>query len=369
LRRHEPALWQRTRWLLSGTGYIVYRLTGLPSLDVYDAGLYAPLFDPQTLDWNPDLADLLAPASRLPPITWSCTIAGRVTQAAAQVTGLAAGTPVITGMADAAAEALSAGLAQVGDMMVMYGSSIFFILKTDRLHQSRRFWPARFLEPQSYVVAGGMSTAGSLTRWFRDQLAAPEWQAEQAGSPNAYAALAALAATSPPGARGLIALPYFAGERTPLHDADARGVFFGLTLSHTRGDLYRALLEEVGYGIRHNLDALCEEGMVGQRILAVGGGVHNPLWMEMVSTIAGIEQHLPAQTMGAAYGDAMLAAVGVGFFPDTTSATQWVQSTQVIQPQPAHQPYYDRLYILYRQLYPQTADLMHQLSHLQRSDP
>ena len=237
-----------------------------------------------------------------------------------RLTGLAAGTPVITGTADAAAEAISAGLANPGDLMVMYGSSIFFILKTDRLYNSPHFWGTRFLEPDTYAVAGGMSTAGSLTRWFRDNFAAGEVAAESAGGENAYAALAELAAASPPGARGLVALPYFAGERTPIFDPDAKGLLVGLTLSHTRGDVYRALLESVGYGIRHNLDAMRAEGMAPARILAVGGGTLNRAWMQMVSDIAGIEQHIPAQQIGAAYGDAFLAGVGIGMFGGTRDA-------------------------------------------------
>lgn len=367
LRKHEPGVWRATRLLLSGTGYVVYKLTGAATLDFYDAGAYAPLFDVRTLSWNQDLADLVAPASLLPRVTWTCEVAGRVTATAARETGLAAGTPVITGTADAAAEAISAGLTRVGDMMVMYGSSIFFILKTDRLYDSRRFWGTRFLEPETYAVAGGMSTAGSLTRWFRDQLGQPEVATEAAGGPNAYASLAALAASAPPGANGLLMLPYFAGERTPLHDPDARGVVAGLTLGTTRADLYRALLEAVGYGIRHNIDAMREEGISAQRILAVGGGAQNLAWMEMVSSSAGIEQHIPRQQIGAAYGDAMLAAVGVGFFPGTAAATKWVESARVVRPNAAMRAVYEQYYPHYRALYEATASTLHALSDLQRA--
>jgi xylulokinase len=367
LRKHEPEVWRATRLLLSGTGYVVYRLTGAATLDIYDAGAYAPLFDVRTCAWNPELAELVAPTDILPRVTWTCEVAGYVTPAAARQTGLAAGTPVITGTADAAAEAISAGLAAVGDMMVMYGSSIFFILKTARLHDSRRFWATRFLEPETYAVAGGMSTAGSLTRWFRDVLGQPEVAGEAAGGPNAYAALAELAASAPPGANGLLMLPYFAGERTPLHDPDARGVIAGLTLGTTRADLYRALLEAVGYGIRHNIDAMRAEGITAQRILAVGGGTQNPLWMQMVSSSAGVEQHIPRQQIGAAYGDAMLAAVGVGVFPSTAAAAKWVESERVVRPDETMRAVYEQYYPHYRALYEATASTVHALSDLQRA--
>ena len=185
--------------LLSAEGYLVYRLTGEATLDIYDAGAYAPLFDVQTLTWNRDLAEIIAAPELLPRLTWTCAIAGAVTREASGITGLAAGTPIITGTADAAAEAISAGLARQGDLMVMYGSSIFFILRTNDLHHSRQFWGTRFLEPGSYAVAGGMSTAGSLTRWFRDNFAPEEMAAETAGGRNAYVALAELAAAAPRG--------------------------------------------------------------------------------------------------------------------------------------------------------------------------
>jgi len=364
LRKHEPAVWAKTHLLLGGAGYLVYCLTGEAVLDIYDAGAYAPLFDMQACAWNPTMAERLAPLERLPRLTWTCEIAGRVTADASALTGLAAGTPVITGTADAAAEALSAGLANPGDLMVMYGSSIFFILKTDRLYNSRQFWGTRFLEPHTYAVAGGMSTAGSLTRWFRDNFAPREVAAESAGEANAYHALAELAAASPPGANGLVALPYFAGERTPIFDPDAKGLLIGLTLSHTRGDVYRALLESVGYGIRHNLDAMRAEGMSPARILAVGGGTLNRAWMQMVSDIAGIEQHIPAQQIGAAYGDAFLAGIGIGLFESTRDAGRWVQMQEVVRPAASRHALYSQYYEVYRALYRETAGSMHQLGKL-----
>jgi xylulokinase len=358
LRKHEPEVWGKTLLILGGAGYIVYKLTGEAVIDVYDAATYAPLFDLSTLKWNPEMAGPIAPLDRLPRVTWTSEIAGRVRAAASRETGLAEGTPVIAGTADAAAEAISAGLVRTGDMMVMYGSSIFFILKTGRIAPSRRFWSGPFLEPGAYAVAGGMSTAGSVLRWFRDQFAREELKVEAEGGESAYAALAALARESPPGAKGLIALPYFAGERTPLHDPAARGVLFGLGLEHTRADVYRALLEGVGHGIRHNLEAMAEEGGAAKRILAVGGGTLNRAWMQIVSDIAGIEQQIPEQRIGAAYGDAFLAGAGVGLFRSTADVGAWVKIGECVRPDPEARRIYDRSYRIYRELYTRTAGLM-----------
>lgn len=367
VRRHEPDIWARARLILSAEGYVVWKLTGEAAIDVYDVGAYAPLFDTRSGAWDAAFDELVAPVEKQARVTWACDIAGHVTPHAAEETGLAVGTPVITGTADAAAEAISAGLGAVGDMMIMYGSSIFFIVRTDHAPASRRFWGGPFLEPGTFSLAGGMSTAGSLTRWFRDTLGQIEVDAEARGGPNAYAALAALAASSPPGANGLIALPYFAGERTPLHDPAARGLWLGLTLATTRADLFRAVLEAVGFGIRHNVEVMGEEGVTATRVLAVGGGTANLPWMQMVSDITGIRQHIPAQQIGASYGDAMMAAVGIGHFASTAEASAWVRPGRVIVPNPANCSLYDDYYAIYRALYAQTIEAQHALSRLARA--
>jgi xylulokinase len=353
IRRHEPDLWSRTHRVVNGSGFLLHRLTGAATLDVYDAAAgFAPFVDAENCRWTPDTETWMSPGGKLPRITWTCDIAGRVTHEGAGISGLAEGTPVITGTADAAAEAVSAGLARAGDMMVMYGSSTFFILRAGAGCTAPHFWCAPFLEPGTSVVTGGMSTSGSLTRWFRDRFARREIGLEKQGGESAYASLAAEAANSPRGANGLVVLPYFSGERTPIHDPHATGAVYGLRLTHTRADLYRALLESVGYGIRHNIEVMRDEGAQATRILAVGGGTANPLWMQIVSDIAGIEQCLPEQRIGASYGDAFLAGVGIGMFPGISSVSKWVRIARTVQPDPAAQARYEPLYRTYRALYP-----------------
>jgi xylulokinase len=358
IRRHEPEVWARTRWILNGSGYLNLRLTGARTIDIYDASIFAPFFNAGTGGWSKDLAPLVAPVEMMPEPTWTSALMGRVTREAARETGLATGTPVITGTADAAAEAVSAGLAGPGDMMVMYGSSTFFILRTEGLMAPEGFWASRFLEKDAFVVAGGTATAGSLTRWFRDNFGGEERDNERSGGANAYSALSQLTDSSPPGARGVVVLPYFSGERTPLNDPHARGMIFGLTLGHTRADVYRAVLESVGFSIRHNIEALQAVGCRASRILAVGGGTRNPAWMRIVSDIAGIEQIIPAHQIGASYGDAFLAGIGVGMFGGTSEARRWVRPGETVHPDPANRPVYDAAYLLYRELYTRTAELM-----------
>ena len=364
IRRNEPEVWSKTHLVVNGSGFLLYRLTGETAIDLYDAVSFAPFVDYEHGCYTADLSKYVAPLERLPRLTWTCEIAGRISPEGARLSGLAEGTPIITGTADAAAEAISAGLTDLGDMMVMYGSSIFFILRTPQVYTTPHFWGAPFLEPGTYALAGGMSTSGSLTRWFRDRFAPLEVQAEKTGDRNAYTALARLASGSPIGGNGLVVLPYFAGERTPLLDPDAKGVVFGLELRHTRGDIYRAVLESVGFGIRHNIDKMREEGAHPKRILAVGGGTYNPLWMQIVSDIANIEQHIPEQQIGASYGDAFLAGIGVGCFSSTAEAARWVKIKQVIKPNPEAHKKYEEYYLIYRELYTSTRHLMQRLTGL-----
>ena len=362
IRNHEPEIYQKTRWFLTSEAYLVHKLTGKASIDIYTAGGYAPLYDVRSREWISEVAELITPLERLPKAYWSYEIVGEVTAEAAQETGLAEGTPVVAGTTDAAAEAVSAGVAEFGDMMLMFGSSIFFIMKTAELIKTQSFWSSNFLEEGSFAFLGGMSTSGSLTTWFRDQLAHYEIEKEKEGGENAYAVLASLASTSPIGSNGLIALPYFEGERTPLHDPKAKGVWFGLSLKHTKGDIYRAILEGVAFGIRHNVEVMGEEGVQPARILAVGGGTKNPLWLQIVADVCNIDLVVPEQQIGASYGDAFLAATGVGLFKDLSEIKQWVRIKETIHPNLESRKLYEINYQIFRDLYASTKHIMHRLS-------
>lgn len=362
IRNHEPEVYEKTRWFLTSEAYLVYKLTGVASIDIYTAGGYAPLFDVHSHGWLEEAARLITPADRLPKAYWSHEVVGEVTAEAARETGLAQGTPVVAGTTDAAAEAISAGVADFGDLMLMFGSSIFFIMKTSRLVPTEHFWSAVFLEAGAYAFLGGMSTSGSLTTWFRDQLGRYEVEQEKAGGENAFAALARQAAASPPASNGLICLPYFEGERTPLHDPKARGMWFGLSLKHTQGDLYRSILEGVAFGIRHNFEVMEQEGVRPERILAVGGGTKNPLWLQIVADVCNLELGVPEQQIGASYGDAFLAGVGVGMFKNLSEIRRWVKIKDTLKPDPKRGAAYETNYQIFRQLYTSTKPLMHRLT-------
>lgn len=365
MRRHEPEVFAAAHQFIASSSYMVYRLTGEFVMDYHTASYYNPLFDLQNLRWDPRFAGPIVELERLPRLLWSDEIAGTVLGEAAAETGLKIGTPVTAGTIDAAAEAVSVGVIDPGDMMVMYGTTMFFIHVTDDPVPDPRMWSTAFALPGRYSIDGGMSTTGALTRWFRDQFGREELAAEAAGGPNAYAALADAASVISPGADGIICLPYFAGERTPINDPDARGVFAGLTLSHTKAHLYRACLEATAYGVRHNLETMSAMGAPPERLVAVGGGAKNPLWMQIVSDIAGLPQDVPEKTIGASYGDAFLAGLATGIVPGIDQLQQeWVSLAMRLQPDPDLRPVYDAYYDVYRRLYESAKPELHALARL-----
>ncbi len=349
LRDTHPGLYENTAKILTSTSYVTWKLTGEYVIDHYTAANFTPLYDVAKLAWTDDLAPGIVPLDRLPRLMWSTDIAGHITPHAALETGLVAGTPVTCGTIDAAAEAVSVGATSPGDMMVMYGSTVFIIHITARPVRDARLWYAPWLFPGAHASMAGMATSGTLTHWFRDTLA-----------PDAdFASLSAEAATSPKGARGLLCLPYFSGERTPLHDPLARGAFFGLNLTHTRADLFRAAVEGIAAGTAHILDTCREAGPPPARILAVGGGTQNPVWMQATSDLCHLPQMVCEKTLGASFGDAFLAACAVGITaPDEIA--RWNPVERTVQPEPV--PAYARQYPLWKALYTQTRDIAHALA-------
>ena len=348
LKRNRPHLFERTRTILTSTSYLVHKLTGEAVIDHYTAANFSPFYDVETLDWTVDLVDDVVTPDMLPRLLWSTEIAGRITPAAAAETGLAEGTPVTAGTIDAAAEAVSVGVRHPGDLMMMYGSTVFIIEVTERPVRDPRLWYAPWLSPGTHASMAGLATSGTLTHWFRDQLA------RELPEESAFPVLAEEAGRSPPGANGLLFLPYFSGERTPIHDPRAKGAFFGLNLTHTRGDMYRALIEGIAYGTAHVFETYADCGQAPARVLAVGGGVKNRNWLEATSHIAGIRQELCEKTIGAAFGDAFLAAVAIGrAAPEDIAA--WNPVTATVEP--VDRPVYRHQYRLFRQLYENTRSI------------
>lgn len=354
VRRNEPEVWQRTRQLLMASSFIVERLSGQYVLDHHSASQCDPLYDIHENRWIEEWAGQVAPGLELPRLLWPAEIAGYVTEAASALTGLPVGIPVAAGTIDAWAEALSVGVSEPGDLMLMYGTTMFLIEVQREALVHPSLWSTAGVFAGTQTLAAGMATSGALTAWLR----------QLTGNPP-YEALLAEAQQVAPGSDGLVVLPYFAGERTPLFDPQARGIICGLTLRHGRGHIYRALLEATAYGVRHILEVMRQAGGDIKRLVAVGGGTKGGLWTQIVSDVIGLPQDIPEKTIGASYGDALLAALAAGL---VQRDARWNPITTRIQPDTATQATYNEVYGVYRQLYPATLNQVHQLAALQERE-
>jgi xylulokinase len=354
LRRNEPEVWERTRSFHMVSSFAVARLTGEYVLDRHSASQCDPLYDLAAGDWARDWAEEVAPGLALPRLAWPGEAVGTVGRAGAEATGLRQGTPVAAGTIDAWSEAFSVGVRRPGDLMLMYGSTFFFVLVVDEPRHDPALWTTAGVEPGTHCLAGGMATSGSLTAWLRELTGGPSWDT-----------LLVEVARVPPGARGLLVLPHFAGERTPILDPDARGTVAGLTLRHGRPELARAVYEATAFGVRHNLQALARAAGAPRRVVAVGGGTQTEVWPQIVSDATGAAQEVPEQTIGAAYGDALLAAIAARV---VAPETDWTRPARHVEPDPAAAPLYDELFELYVQLYEATAPVSHRLARLQERE-
>ncbi|WP_180271613.1 FGGY-family carbohydrate kinase [Fredinandcohnia onubensis] len=362
IRNNEPNTYEQTYKFLSGTGYIAYKLTNEYTIDYYTAASYSPLFNIHNMKWDHETSKYVTDLPKLPKIVWSHEIVGSITEKAAEETGLAIGTKVIAGTADALSESISVGAVNKGDLMLMYGSSTFFTLVSDSLSITKKLWPSLHAVPNLNTVTGGTSTAGSITRWFIDQLMGEtQLNRDKKNIDKAYTQLTQAAETSPPGSNGLVTLPYFSGERTPIHHANAKGIMFGLSLYHTKSDMYRSILEGIGFSIRHNFDEMKALNLNIKRIVAVGGGVKSKLWLKTVSDICGIKQVIPKVTIGASYGNAFLCALAMGWYKNIEDVVEWVSIDSVINPDDANLGLYQHYYDIYKALYVKNKDLMEAL--------
>lgn len=341
LRRHEPESLARTRHLLGAYDFIVHRLTGAWSLE-RNWALESGFYDLETADLADDLLALGGSGRELlPPVRDGHEIVGGVTEAAARHTSLAAGTPVVAGCADHIASAFVAGVAAPGDCLLKFGGAGDFLLATPDPRPDPRLFLDFHLVPGLFMPNGCMAASGAILNWFVETLSGGRSHAE----------LDRLAEASPPGARGLMALPYFLGEKTPIHDPLARGVLSGLGLHHSVGDIWRSLLEAVAMGFRHHIEVAREIGYPVSRILASDGGARSRVWMQIVADSIQMPVHLLAGHPGSCLGAAFVAGMGIGAFEDWPEIERFVAPAVTVEPRLAHAPAYDALYGRYRETY------------------
>ena len=364
-KRNEPERFERTETILDATGYVVYKLTDNYTIDHANASFFHPLYDLSDLAWHDEMFEAAGLSmDLLPEPQWASDIAGEVTPAAAEVTGLAEGTPVVVGTGDSIASLVGVAAVEDRDAIFMYGTTGVIYTTLESAVTTPELWSFPHCLEDKYVLGGGMATAGAVVRWFKDEFGYEERQraADSGGDP--YELLNEKAAAVTPGADGLVMLPYFSGERTPMNDDAARGMFSGLTLSHTKGHIYRAVLEGVGYGFRHHLEAMADAGVSLETVTAIGGGAQSPLWRQIVSDITGVTQEYVTNPVGSPLGDAYLAGLGTGVFDDLDTIREHTSVTERTTPDAERTATYDDYYSVYRDLYPQNRASMHALSDL-----
>jgi xylulokinase len=369
IKNHEPEIYRKTYKFLTGSSYITAKLTGKYVIDQFLAkGSFRPLYHvDETI--NEKYCSTFCRPDQLAECANSTDVVGKVTKQAAMETGLAEGTPVITGTGDSTSEAISVGLVEAGSVFFQYGSSMFYYYCVDRMMNDYQSPYGNgcvkggkiFTVPGTYCIGDGTNAAGTLTKWIRDTFYQKELEEEKQGGKNAYAVMAEEAAEIAPGCEGLMMLPYIYGERSPIQDPNACGMIFGLKGRHNRKHLNRAALEAVGYSTYQHLLLFREMGLPPESIITAGGGTRNVSWMKIICDMVGMPIHIPKSYQCSSYGDAMLAAVGAGALKNFTELRKALPEGKVILPDPANHEFYQKRYEIYKGLYLTNKEKMYQI--------
>lgn len=349
VQENEPEVYARARHILLPKDYVRFRLTGGYAMDKAD-GAGTILFDLKTRTWSPEVLEALGiPPEWLPPTYEGSEVTGAISPEAARETGLAEGTPVVGGGGDQAAQAVGVGAVQPGIIALTLGTSgvVFATTEAPLIEPEGRLHAFCHAVPNRWHFMGVMLSAAGSLQWYRDTLA-PD---------KDFDALVGEAEDAPPGSEGLLFLPYLTGERTPYPDPLARGAWVGLTVRHTRPHLTRAVLEGVAFGIKDSFTLIQQAGLGEIRQVRIsGGGAKSPVWRQIMADVLGVELATVNTTEGAAYGAALLAGVGAGFYPDVVAASEaMIQVTGRTAPDPATAAIYPDYYERYRALYPALA--------------
>ncbi len=365
IKENEPEIYRKTASIAEYQDWLIYRLTGRLVLNrctashrwYYNArdwrfpgDLYAAL----------GLEDL---AGKLPrDVLPAGERVGELPPAVAEELGLRASIPVFQGGGDAMVALLGTGVAEPGRMGLVAGSSNVVAGFVEKEMHGKGVYGAfpDVLIPGLWLIEAGQVSAGSVLAWFRRTFFPDR------PSDGAFELLDREAADISPGSGGLVALEYFQGNRTPHTDSDARGALWGLALNATRAQIYRALMEGICFGLRHILDTLADLGCTAGRILACGGATRGHLYMQMIADACGLPITLTEVSEAGLLGGAIIAAAGLGFYPDIPVASRaMVRETRTFQPDPEAREQYQPFYELYRQTYPQLRGLMHRMARLQ----
>jgi xylulokinase len=364
LSRHEQKLFSETHLFLQITGFINHRLSDEYSLDSAHAGLL--LLREANGAWSPQLCSACkVEPTRFPPVYNGQTVIGSLIPRAAQIIGLRSGIPVCAGTVDGAAAALEAGAVDPGIAAEMTGTSTVLIMPAPVNLIEPAFINMPHALPSRRLLLGAMTSTGASLRWFLDRFGDTERQSALAKGTDPFDELTALAAGVPAGNDGLIFLPYMMGERSPIWNTEARGMLSGLSLGTTKGAIVRAILEGSAFALRHNIEVAARAGLEIDAVRSVGGGARSKLWNQIKADVLGLTILLPESAVGAAYGSALLAGVGVGLLPGSGEAfSQRVRIKEYFEPDAENHRRYNDLYAVFRDSYEKLKTCFQETSRL-----
>jgi xylulokinase len=359
LQRNEPQVWSRVQRVCMLNSFLALRLTGVLGVDPTQAS-YSGLVDvrdPQAR-WSGELTALWqVPPQLLPPLVSGADLLGRVTPAAAAITGIAAGTPLALGVADTVAAAFAMGLRESGDAFESVGTSGVITFCLDKPEFDPCFLNRYHIVPGRWLAHGAMSTLGGSFGWLQSKV----WP-----EVHSLAELERMAQESVPGANGLVFLPYLAGERSPIWDAEASAAWIGLRLSHTRADMVRAVFEGAAYGLRQILERAAQQwNWRPSRLVGVGGGAHSRFWAQIKADVLQLDYGMAEFTDASALGAALLGGTACGLYAGLAdpSLPTIHQASEYIKPGPAERrAIYDYQFTVFAALYPALAKSMHALA-------
>ena len=341
LAKNEPQNMQNTALIMGSYDFINFRLCGQPSLE-QNWALESGLYDLHKQDWDSEILSLAGiQAGLLPPVKAPHELAGKVSPEAARATGLNVGTPVVCGSADHVASAFSAGISQKGDLLVKLGGAGDILYSLEKLVIDPRLFIDYHLIPGYYLINGCMASSGSIIKWFRNTF----------GAGDDYPVLDEEASRIPAGSDGLLLLPYFIGEKTPIFDPLARGLFFGATLQHSRAHYYHAILEGISLAFYHHIQVLQDLGLPISRVRVTNGGARSQLWRQVTADVIGFPLENVADHPGSSLGAAFTAGMGIGVFSKWEEIEKYIRIKSITKPNPENHSRYQALYPLYRQLY------------------
>lgn len=367
IKDNEPENWQRIKEFLPPDTFIVKDLTGVTAVNYSAAGNIGGVYDINRGVWSDEmLAALDIPRSMMPDnLVAANEIAGHITEEAAAELGLVAGTPVIVGGVDVGAANVGMGVLEPGRYVAAIGTSMNAALVSEKPIKDKGLivWPYPYKSQELNYNFSGSATAGGITKWFRDNFAQLDVENQKNGGPNAYVALGEQAKDIPAGSDGLVVLPYFMGERAPVWNSDAKGLLFGLSLSHSKAHVYHAFQEAVAYALRHSIELMDED--LGDYIVIAGGVTNSSDWVQMFADVTGYAVRTPVEDAEANLGDVILA----GLATDTLSLDQvkeWQVLGEKVIPNPERHATYDKYFALYQKLYTDLKEDMTILSEINK---